>query len=265
MIYCNKIENKIASNAMVLPVPNCSSVQFHSMKDIPHFFYNLDQNFIKQYLSKGLTRSMNYSMNDTFGADDNELEVLDVGSYLVSKVESINDFDRLDKNVFQLSSTIKDILSNKYGKQFGFLVCKLKIGNYDYEPLAYSHNSLIKNNKPYLFLPSYHYHPHDSFNNSLNNNLSNSSWFMENNTHSDDNTYADDWSHDVYVVNFNPKSEFNQYIKQLDNFDTWKYVNSNKNVGYKKLNFDFPHNLVNYQKLHIEGNNINTDIVVEAY
>ena len=253
MIYSNKIENRFASNAMVLPVPNCASVQFHSMKDIPHFFDNLDKNFIKQYSSKGLTRSM----NDSFGMDDGELEVFDVGSYLVSKVESIRDFDRLDKNVFQLSSTIKDILSNKYGNQFGFLVCKLKIGNFDYEPLAYSHNPLIKNNKPYLFLPSFHYHPHDSLNNSV--------WFMENNTQQSDNTYADDWSHDVYIVNFNQVAEFNQYLKQLDNFDTWKYVNNNKNVGYHKLNFDFPHNLVNYQKLHIDGNNINIDIVVEAY
>jgi hypothetical protein len=262
MIYSNKIENKIPLNAMVLPVPNCASVQFHSMKDIPNFFDNLDKKFIKQYLSNSLSRGItnSYGLSNSF--DAKTLEVFDVGSYLVSKVETINDFDRLDKNVFQLSTGIKDIVSSKYSKHFGYLVCKLKIGNLNYEPLAYSHKSLIKNNKPYLFLPSYHYHPHESF----NNHLSNASWFMETNTpHSNDNTYADDWSHDVYIVNFNPKAEFNQYLQQLDDFNTWKYVNNNKNVGYHKLNFDFPHNLTNYQKLHIEGNNINTDIVVEAY
>jgi len=276
MIYSNKIENKISSNAMVLPVPNCASVQFHSMKDISHFFDNLDKNFIKQTYARSLSKSMtnSYGMSDTL--NDEILEVLDIGSYLISKVESITDFDRLDKNVFQLSPKIKEILSSKYNKQFGYLVCKLKIGSVDYEPLAYSHDSLSKNNKPYLFLPSYHYHPHSSNNHSSNNHLLNGRWFMENNTHhsydntkqdntNHDNIYADDWSHDVYIVNFNPKAEFNQYLQQLDDFNTWKYVNNNRNVGYQKLNFDFPHNLVNYQKLHIEGNNINTDIVVEAY
>ena len=259
MIYSNKIENKISSNAMVLPVPNCASVQFHSMKDIPNFFNNLDEKFIKQNFFLGKSTNRSYGItDDSFGADT--IEVLDVGSYLVSKVETIDDFDRLDQNVFQLSNGIKDIVSSKYSKQFGYLVCKLKVGSFDYEPLAYSHNPLIKNNNSYLFLPSYHYHPHNSA-----NNFSNTHWFMENNNSVVDNKYADDWSHDVYIVNFNPKAQFNQYLQQLDSFDTWKYVNNNKNVGYQKLNFDFPHNLTNYQKLHIEGNNMNTDIVVEAY
>lgn len=77
---------------------------------------------------------------------------------------------------------------------------------------------------------------------------------------------ADDWSHDVYIVNFNPSSSFNSYIKQLSSFNEWVYKkNPNVVVGYDKLNFQLPNKLQHYQKLHIEGEGINTDLVVEAY
>jgi hypothetical protein len=246
MIYSNKIDNKLLVNAMVLPVPNSKSIIFHSMKEIPEFFNNLDTKFTKKVLTRSFTNlSRSFSYDE---ADNDTLEVLDIGSYLISKVDSINDFKKLDKTYFELSTNIQNIVELNYDGQFGYLVCKLKQGNLNYEPLAYSHDVYIKNNKPYLFLPSYHYHPDPHFNTNIKSEI-----------------YADDWSHDVYIVNFNPKAYFNNYLTKLCNFYEWTYNNNKKNVGYDKFNFDFPHDLKNYQKFHIEGKKLNTDIIVEAF
>jgi len=64
------------------------------MKNISH----LDLNFIKlsRNLSYGMTKG--FFTNSTNAASD--LKVFDVGSYYVSKVESVNDFDKSNKNVF---------------------------------------------------------------------------------------------------------------------------------------------------------------------
>ena len=255
MIYSNEIDNKYPSNAMVLPVPNPKSVKFHSMKECSDFFSQLDKNFVEVNAMLG-ARSKSYNFSDSLNDVKQSLQIHDVGSYLVSIVESYADFDRLDKSVFRLTDGIKDILKTKYSATFGFLVCKLKVGTRQYEPLAYSHNSLTKHSRPYLFVPTYHYHPHGSFG-GLNSYYNN---------HTDDNTYADDWSHDIYIINLNPSSDFNSYIKKLDSFGSWVYQkNPNTRVGYNKLNFDLPNNLQNYQKLHVEGRRINTDLVVDVY
>jgi len=261
MIYSNQIVNFIANNAMILPVPHPDSVKFHSTELCTTLFDDLDVHFVKRFKPKG-GHSL-YRSNATLGmSDSSTLEIHNVGSYVVSIVPTINDFDRLDKSVFTLSSNIRSIVEHKYSATFGYLICKLKTGyNTVYEPLAYSHNTLTKNNKPYLFIPSYHHHP-DPYSHSI---------MLANNTGLN---VVDDWSHNVYIVNLNPAAQFNSYLNSLNPLNEWMFdydPTSYKNLRAikmieKNVDFELPHQLHYFQKLHIEGGeHLNTDIVVETY
>jgi hypothetical protein len=84
------------------------------------------------------------------------LDVHDVGSYKASIVPSLDEFDRLDTNTFQIDHSLLGFLRAHYAAGFGFIVCKLKPGNNSYHPFAYTH-ALDFSGK--LFVPTRHYHP----------------------------------------------------------------------------------------------------------
>jgi hypothetical protein len=79
-----------------------------------------------------------------------------VGSYKASIVPTLDDFDRLDTEVFDVDENLLPMLRRHYPYRFGFIVCQLKPGNRSYHPFAYTHD-LDSCGK--LFVPTRHYHP----------------------------------------------------------------------------------------------------------
>jgi hypothetical protein len=84
---------------------------------------------------------------------------------------TLEDLDRVDRSVFELSAGARTLLTKEYPANFGFLICKLKMTpahstSHKYEPFAYSHclhqssNPRTGLTRQMLFLPTKHYHPH---------------------------------------------------------------------------------------------------------
>ena len=130
---------------MILPVPHPETVTLHDLSDYPRLFNDCHNSVwaSRARQSQSLTNSV-----------EDSLEVHDVGSYQVSICQCLADFDRLNGEVFQLPSTVKQILSEY--QQFGFLVCRLKTGPaHSYHPLGYSHRIYRQGQ---MFVPTKHYH-----------------------------------------------------------------------------------------------------------
>ena len=239
LIYSNNVDNKIQSNAMVLPVPHPDSVVFHDMTTVSNFFLDLQKCFYK-------LPSRGYDSLGWMGANvskSEKLEVYDVGSYFVSIVPSVNDFSRLQSETFnfQLSINLKKILVN-YDSVFGFLVCQLKIGNIEYKPLAYSHR-LFNSNE--LFYPTFHYHFHTSF---PSHNHSETEKTIK-------NDMVDDWDHLIYTPNM---VSVNMPVDHID-----KSI-MNPYFGNIKIGFDFQSQYNDFYRVKITGEHPNKDVIIKC-
>lgn len=157
LVYSNEVTTPSDNNLMILPVPNPDSVAFVNLKQYPKFFDHCEDQFeripeMSPYASLSHSRSLSASY------DSAPLPVHHVGSYLASIVPSIQDFERLNQEYFDIPDDLERLLGRQYNSEFGFIVCRLKKGNHTYHPFAYMHQ---KHSCGLLFLPTLHYHPHD--------------------------------------------------------------------------------------------------------
>ena len=121
-IYSNCINNSIENNYMILPVPNPDTLEFINIDSTSlnnltqHQFYeNEDIVHLKQYGNIKLYKSYNE---------------------LFSSKESFLDIDQLK--------------TNYSGKLWGFIVCELCIGNFQYMPLCYKHKMMVS----HIYIPT---------------------------------------------------------------------------------------------------------------
>lgn len=226
-IYSNDV-NSINNSAMILPVLNPQSIQFHDLTEYEDFFEDCDECFKlrNQLKSKGMCFS-----SDCF--DENDcLDVIDVGSYKVSVANSLEDLKRIDTNVFTITPNLDTMLADVYhNSRFGFVICALKPGNHEYHPFAYS-NDVYKQK---MFLPTMHYHV-------LRNQVGKYQ------------SIADDWSHEIYVCNATPSDKVNTMHE-----NKWIWTNKDK-LDRTALGFDLG-NITSFHKLKIEGLHPNIDVI----
>ena len=224
-VYSNDV-NSVGTNAMILPVTNPESIEFHDLTEYEDFFEDCQNCFYNP------TKSFNYS-NDAmrcFDCDDS-LKVFDVGSYQVSVANNLNDLKRVNTNVFTISNKLDQMLSKFYSaSHFGFIICTLKKGNHNYHPLAYSHN--VYKNKP--FLPAIHYHVSGDDNSGFH-------------------SMADDWDHDIYLYNMKPSDK----VKSMNsNNKVW----NNKTTFKNRLEFKLG-DCTEFHKIQIKDRHPNIDII----
>jgi hypothetical protein len=152
--YKNNVDS-MEENLMILPFPNSKSVQLHKIK------YKALFDDLKKSVFQPPTRS--YGMYDMYATRsltaslNHYIPVINHGSYLVSICENLQDLNRVDPSVFTLPPSIFPFFAKHYNSSFGYLVCRLKEGKHEYEPLCYSHDVLEEKK---LFVPTLHYHDH---------------------------------------------------------------------------------------------------------
>jgi hypothetical protein len=173
-LYSNRVNTPV-ENAMILAVPNPSSVKFLNFSQYTTVFDDLESCFEHPFASLPLRSSL----TDSAAA----LAVYSVGSYNASIVETLDDFGRLDEEVFDVAEGLFEFLQQKYGGSgLGFIVCQLKPGNHTYHPFAYTHHQHPNGR---LFIPAMHYHP---------------------NSNQTTDAYEDDWDHIIYSPATNLRS-----------------------------------------------------------
>jgi len=249
-IYSNKVNNISDNNAMVLPVPFPESVNFHDMTNYKTFFDDCESCFYLPMLTNSSLNSYSKSYNIL---EKDMLKVFNVGSYKVSLAYSLDDLCRINKNVFDLSRGLKETLKENYtNSNFGFIICKLVNGYESYHPFAYSHK--IFNSK--VFIPTKHYHKERNFqiNNMFQNTYNLVNPFQ-------DNSYADDWSHDIYLYNIDINT--NTKVQQM-NTSKYRWNNNNK-INLRKLHFDLDTNCKSFQKVQINGSHPNIDLILYGF
>ena len=164
-VYQNQVD-MTNPTAMILPFPyGNKGAELIDLSGYPQIFDDLSRAFSK-YELVGVNNS--YSSAKT-------IKVHQVGSYSVSIVPTIDDFDRLQHHVFSLDPNLSGILRGKYPVHAGFIVCLMNM-NAKFHPIAYVTRRLRSQQ---LFVPTYHYHGHIE-------------------THPD-------WDHEIYVVNLMDK------------------------------------------------------------
>ncbi len=148
-VYSNKVDTPV-ENAMILAVPNPSTVKFLNFKHYTSLFEDLASCFKYPFA----TRSLMASLRSSAGT----LPVYSVGSYNASILQTLEDFERLNQEVFDLAPGLVEFLERKYrGSGLGFIVCQLKSGNHTYHPFAYTH---AQHPNGRLFVPTMHFHQH---------------------------------------------------------------------------------------------------------
>ncbi len=136
-IYSNEVKNESLNNMMILPVPNIDTVEFINDEELSDVFKRLDRPFF--VLTRGGVKGS---------------RIYKSGSYKVSIISGMDDFNNLDVNTFGvINEKIIEILNKFYSNGYGFIVCKLDIGESTYVPLAYTHKMNEK-----LFVPTRHQH-----------------------------------------------------------------------------------------------------------
>lgn len=231
-VYANQINLSNDPVAMILPFPNHTKQNF--IKVLPTTNDDLE---MFEYLSnvfkiqlKSFSQSLEYF-------DYDSLEVLRCGSYRYSIVSNISDFDNINKNVFKLSSKVKEILMKNYKNDFGFIVCIID-KSADYSPFAYITDKMPDNK---FFIPTLHYHTHNEISPSLNFNIE------------IDEGYTNDWDHNIYIFGTNDKMV--NYLGDVKN--PVKDINKSKIIFPKLLRNIYP-----CKQLKINGYNKNIDIIV---
>lgn len=140
--------------AMILPLPvrqgsNEQAVQFINLKEYPGFFQELNRNFpVPRHFIPGCSASE----TPMAALKPAALEVHEVGDYEASFVPTIADFKRLDER-FRLADNVWGKLPQY--QTFGFAVFKLKSGEHESHPLAFS---FPRRTVGSLFFPTVHIH-----------------------------------------------------------------------------------------------------------
>ena len=157
MVYSNRINIFGNPVSMILPFPqgNCQMIDIGTADGL---FSQLDEYFPK------VPNTFSYSLSRSA---ENKIAVTRCGSYQYSIVNTIDDFDNIQNNIFSLTSSVKTVLKQHYSTGFSFLVCIID-KNAAYAPIAYVHQMHRGN----LFIPTRH-------------------------EHSDGKT---DWDHSIYVI-----------------------------------------------------------------
>jgi hypothetical protein len=175
--------------AMILPYPTNtlnSRIKVYDMSKHVDIFKKL-----KEYFPNPPIRSRSGFGSSSYNSVGSSIKVEKVGSYDVSIVPSLEDFDRLQDYVFKLDPNFKKVLSRDYSKDYGFIVCKIRDGE-KFHPIAYSH-SLREDGT--FFIPTKHYH---------NGSESNP-----------------DWDHIIYILggDINTLNEKGIMVRKVDTFN----------------------------------------------
>jgi len=85
--------------------------------------------------------------------DDDDLEVVQLGSYDVSIVPTVNDVKRLNRATFEVSPDTENVLRTNYPVGFAFLVAQLRESG-SFHPIGYIHPIIGDR----LFIPTRHEH-----------------------------------------------------------------------------------------------------------
>ena len=123
--------------------------------------------------------------------------------------------NNIDRNTFgTVNKFLSDTLFKYYqdgngnsNENFGYVVCKLKSGNHEYHPFAYTHK-IASDGK--LFVPTRHLHGSSDFNSSMFNKFNNT-----------DNEQHADWDHQIFSFNTTSESgNSKNYEKEKENGDS---------------------------------------------
>lgn len=244
VVYSNRVDNIVDSNAMILPVPNPMSVKFHDLSKLKNIFKDLNGVFMS-------TERMSYSLTNSFSGQTNPLEVFDVGSYKASLALSVQDILRVNTDVFKLSKECYTLLSSEYPTDFGFIICKLKTGNSEYHPFGYSHTVL---DPRAIFVPTKHFHAHSSgYDNSEYEQYSSGSY-------TESVSRTEDWDHEIYLYNCNSQGcELQKMSKQSQ----WLKRNPIRTEYATGIDFDFG-TCMHMEKHTVKNHQKNIDILVSA-
>jgi len=250
VVYSNKVDNNSAKNAMILPVPMPNSVKFINLSNYKNIFEDCEKSFYNG------ARRLSVPSSLSFGSR-NMLEVFSVGSYNVSLAKNLDDLKIVNTNVFNLSEGCEKLLSADYSDEnWGFIICQLNEGLEKYHPFAYSHQLMDT-----VFVPTKHYHDHKIYGGGFKYNdvnIMNSPMFSTFNSGNVLNRYeyADDWSHDIYLMNVNNTSSIPKSMNS-SNFIWTRKMFINKNL----IDFDFG-NVSKFDKIVIEGSHKNIDLTI---
>lgn len=148
-------------NAMVLPAPlkPNATLRLLDFSQDSFSFTDLDDWFPKIYspVRSAMARGALMQMNSAY------LEVESVGNYLISVAHSLDDLDRIDPSVFQVSPQLKELFSEHYAEGFGFVICTFNPKKpMKAHPIGYIHD-FEPNGK--MFVPTRHLHdlkPHET-------------------------------------------------------------------------------------------------------
>lgn len=135
--------------AMILPIPikpDTKSVDFIDLSSFPEFFDRM--NAVFPNMMKGMRGADSFII----GADNDSLEVVQVGAFEASFVPNIKSFARADRR-FALSNDVWSKLP-QYA-DFGFVVFKLRKGAGKVHPMAFEFETRDKTS---LFFPTVHIH-----------------------------------------------------------------------------------------------------------
>lgn len=222
--YKNNVDS-IAENLMILPFPNPKSLQLHKVR------YKAMFDDLAKSVFKPPQRSYSYDISMMRCAASASLEYIPVinhGSYLVSICEKIEDLARVNPTVFKLPPAIFPFFATHYNSNFGYLVCRLKEGKNEYEPICYSHDILAETK---LFVPTLHYHDHGD---------------------GPVNTDKADWDHKVYSCG-TTKGANREYMSYNENKLLWKRFPEEFQLGINRP----------IRCAEIEGHYPNKDIAFE--
>lgn len=223
--YSNKMFTKEKNNAMILPYPNPESIILHDLSNYTKLFVDCESCFPMFKFTNSMSDD-NDSMRSV-----SYLEVLNVGDYQVSVCKKVDDFDRVNPNVFSLNPHVKILLNKKYSKGFGFLVCKFKENKqYDFSPFGYSHDIASFG----MFVPTRHFH--DGTNEEL----------------------YPRYDHAIYVINDNLNLKIDMSINNYKGMST--KTSKTNNIDYKKINFDFD-DFISIRKIEIDSYYNNGDFI----
>lgn len=145
-VYSNAVTIVNKPVAMILPFYGNYIEMIATTPNDVNVFLELDRHFPR-------FRGNKSPYGGFFENDGQTLEVLRSGSYRYSIAHSLEDFNRLDANVFQIDSELTSLLTTYKNAQFSFLVCIID-SSASYSPIAYVTN----HNGTNLFIPTKHYH-----------------------------------------------------------------------------------------------------------
>lgn len=259
-IYENSVYNAKPKNAMIIAVPDPSTVEFHDLSKSSKFFQELDKYFESmeerdEYMSMTLN-----SMPRGKSRSAPLIKVERVGDYNVSLVPSLQDLTRVDPSYFILSSGAKELLQN-YPPDWGFIVFGLSddISSLKkYSPFAFSHTILSDNR---LYIPTMHYHDEEA---------SNSDFVVSSKPKGQG---LPSWKHAIYIYGIEDENIYRSHLPMMAAGSAYGYERK-KNV-YRCVNTDcllafWPESITRltiprsnyFKKFVIDGQRENMDLFI---